>query len=84
MNALITSSLCTASDKTSWAYQLFKIYQQYPDSLLRAVMERLRADKMVSLKKQFNSKAVRRRSYVPMSNCPYQLSVAFAHKFLTR
>lgn len=48
MNALIVSSLCVASDKTSWAYQLFKIYQQYPDSLLRSVMDRLRASKMAS------------------------------------
>ena len=84
VNSLITSSLCTASDKNSWAYQLFKIYQQYPDSVMRTVMDQLRGDKMVSLKKQFNRKKINRRSYVPLSNSPYQLSVAFSHKFLSR
>ena len=49
INALITSSLCSASDKTSWAFQLFKIYQQYPDSLLRTVMTKLRTDRMVNV-----------------------------------
>ena len=34
VNTLVTSSLCTASDKKAWAFQLFKIYQQYPDIVL--------------------------------------------------
>ncbi len=49
LNALVTSSLCSTSDKSSWAFQLFKIYQQYPDNLLRDVMEKLKKDKMVSI-----------------------------------
>jgi hypothetical protein len=48
LNTLITSSLSSASDKTSYAYQLFQIYKQYPDSLLRSVMSRLKRNKMVS------------------------------------
>ena len=48
INTLITSSLCSASDKQSAAFQLFKIYQSYPDALLRDVMTKLRNDKMVS------------------------------------
>ena len=60
------------------------MYQQYPDALLRTVMDKLRADKMVSVKKNLNKNLVNRRSYVPLSNSPYQLSVTFSHKFLTR
>eukprot|EP00094_Tigriopus_californicus_P009796 TCALIF_09445-PA protein Name:"Similar to Gtf3c1 General transcription factor 3C polypeptide 1 (Rattus norvegicus)" AED:0.03 eAED:0.04 QI:37/0.71/0.62/1/0.85/0.87/8/0/1945 len=48
INALITSSLCSATDKVNVAFQLFKIYQQYPDSLIRRVMTKLRTDKMAS------------------------------------
>ena len=83
VNALITSSLSSASDKTSYSFQLFKIYQQYPDSLLRSVMNQLRARRMVSLKKTFK-RDLEKRSVVPLSSSPYQLSVSFAHKFLSR
>ncbi|XP_054279271.1 general transcription factor 3C polypeptide 1-like [Macrosteles quadrilineatus] len=38
INATILSSLNCVGDKTSWSYQLFNIYQQYPDKLLRSVM----------------------------------------------
>ena len=86
VNSLITSSLCAVSDKSSWAYQLFKIYQQYPDSLLRDVMDRLRADKMVSLKKNFNKSRLKQttKSYLPLSSAPYQLSVSFSHRLLSK
>ena len=84
VNALITSSLCSASDKRSWAYQLFKIYQQYPDSLLRGVMATLRSNKMVSLKKHYNKTKLKEGNYCPLSSAPYQLSVTFSHIFLCR
>merc|ERR1719273_121741 len=84
VNALITSSLCSASDKTSWAHQLYKIYQQYPDSLLRNVMAKLRDHKMVSLKKHYNKVKVKEGNYLPLSSAPYQLSVTFAHTFVCR
>eukprot|EP00092_Neocalanus_flemingeri_P000749 GFUD01000793.1.p1 GENE.GFUD01000793.1~~GFUD01000793.1.p1 ORF type:complete len:1909 (+),score=561.12 GFUD01000793.1:540-5729(+) len=84
VNALITSSLCSASDKKSWAYQLFKIYQQYPDLLLRNVMSKLRENKMVSLKKHYNKSKVKEGNYLPLSSAPYQLSVTFSHTFLCR
>lgn len=47
------SSLNCTGDKTSWSYQLFNIYQQYPDKLLRSVMSKTRADQMVSLRKRY-------------------------------
>ena len=84
VNALITSSLCSANDKRSWAYQLFKIYQQYPDSLLRGVMATLRSNKMVSLKKHYNKTKLKEGNYLPLSSAPYQLSVTFSHIFLCR
>ena len=84
VNTLVTSSLCTASDKKAWAFQLFKIYQQYPDSLLRKVMANLRENKMVSLKKQYNKTKVKQGNYLPLSSSPYQLSVTFSHTFLNR
>ena len=84
LNTLVTSSLCTASDRRSWTFQLFKIYQQYPDSLLRKVMANLRENKMVSLKKQYNKNKVKQGNYLPLSSSPYQLSVTFSHTFLNR
>ena len=84
INALVTSSLCSASDKKSWAFQMFKIYQQYPDSLLRQVMFALKENKMISLKKHYNKAKVKEGNYLPLSSTPYQLSVTFTHTFLCR
>lgn len=84
VNTLVTSSLCTASDRRSWTFQLFKIYQQYPDTLLRQVMAGLRENKMVSLKKHYNKNKVKQGNYLPLSSSPYQLSVTFSHTFLNR
>jgi len=84
LNTLVVSSLCSASDKRSWTFQLFKIYQQYPDTLLRAVMADLRQKKMVSLKKQYNKSKIKKENYLPLSSSPYQLSVTFSHSFLNR
>jgi len=48
-------------------------------------MNKLRQDKMVSIKKQFNKTAASRASsFLPVSSSPYQLSVSFSHKFLSR
>ena len=84
IRSVILSSLYSASDKTNWAYQLFKIYQQYPDAMLRAVMSNLRSKKLVSIKKQYNRKACKAGNYLPLSSSPYQLSVSFTHNFLNR
>ena len=84
VNALITSSLCSANDKKSQYFQLFKIYQQYPDTLLRSVISRLRENKMVSLKKHYNKTKVKQGNYLPLSSSPYQMSVTFSHTFLCR
>ena len=62
----------------------FQIYQQYPDSLLRGVMSRLRTNKMVSLKKHYNKNRLKEGNYLPLSSAPYQLSVTFSHIFLCR
>ena len=64
--------------------QLYNIYRQYPEQMLQAVMKNLRAKKLVSIKKQYNRKACRAGTYLPLSSSPYQLSVSFTHNFLNR
>ncbi|XP_066992630.2 general transcription factor 3C polypeptide 1 [Anabrus simplex] len=83
LNATIISSLCCPSDKTSWAYQLFKVYQQYPDSMLRSTMAKIRADQMVSLKKSYVP-LVQKNNYLPLSSSPYQLSATYIHLLQTK
>jgi hypothetical protein len=36
------------------------------------------------MKKNFNKSRIKRASFLPLSSSPYQLSVTFAHKFLSR
>ncbi len=38
----------------------------------------------ISLHKSFNRNMVKRSNMVPLSSAPYQLSVSFAHKLLSR
>ncbi|CAG2055941.1 unnamed protein product, partial [Timema podura] len=69
------SSLCCMLDKVSYTYQLFQVYRQYPDNLLRSVMTKIRMDQMVSLKKSFARKLNKTDHYMPVSSLPYQLSI---------
>ena len=49
---VIHSSLCTSEDKASWAFQLFKIYQQYPDILLRSTLAKMKSYMMIAQRKK--------------------------------
>ncbi|KAK3919691.1 General transcription factor 3C polypeptide 1 [Frankliniella fusca] len=84
INAMIYSSLCCLNDKTSYAYQLFKVYQQYPDALLRSTMAKIRADQMVSLRKSYTRTKARSGQFLPVSNCPYQLSISYQYLLLQK
>lgn len=82
INSVIHSSMCCGKDRTSWAYQLFKVYQQYPENLLRSAMAKMRSDQMVSIKKS----ALRKYggNCMPMSSSQYQLSTGYIYKFQTK
>ena len=49
---VIHSSLCTTEDKASWGFHLFNIYQQYPDSLVRSALAKMKADMMIAQRKR--------------------------------
>nr|CAD7425047.1 unnamed protein product [Timema monikensis] len=77
VNGIVHSSLCCMLDKVSYTYQLFQVYRQYPDNLLRSVMTKIRTDQMVSLKKSFARKLNKTDHYMPVSSLPYQLSISY-------
>ena len=81
---VILSSLFCKRDKYNWAFHLFKIYQQYEDSLCRKALSKLRNSKIVSVEKDKKSRKIDDHAPPPLSANPYQLSVTFMHKFLTR
>ncbi|PNF33520.1 hypothetical protein B7P43_G17638, partial [Cryptotermes secundus] len=84
VNAIIHSSLCCVTDKTSYTYQLFQVYQQYPDTLLRSAMAKIRSDQMVSLKKSFVRLKQKTGNYLPVSSSPYQLSMSYVYQLQTK
>ena len=55
---VIHSALCTEHDKAGWDIQLHRIYQQYPDILLRSTLTKMKNDMMISQKKKNSSKSV--------------------------
>lgn len=85
INSVIHSSMCCVKDRRSWAYQLFRIYQQYPEWLLRSAMAKIRTDQMVTIKKNY-AFAIRKQSNacMPMSSSQYQLSSSYVQKFNTK
>ncbi|XP_046745508.1 general transcription factor 3C polypeptide 1 [Diprion similis] len=84
INSVIHSSMCCGKDKTSWAYELFKVYQQYPETLLRSAMTKIRSDQMVSMKKSYMCAFKKHGNYMPMSSSQYQLSTGYTYKFRTK
>lgn len=75
VRSVVHSSLCSSKDKTSWAIQLFKIYHQYPESLLRQVVLKIRHSQMVSLKKVFKL-----RNSGSIIQTPLKLSINYANQ----
>ncbi|XP_015124460.1 general transcription factor 3C polypeptide 1 [Diachasma alloeum] len=84
INSVIYSSMCCGKDRRSWAYQLFRIYQQYSELLLKNAMGKIRADHMVSVKKHYLNAIKKFGNCMPMSSSQYQLSTAYLHKFQTK
>lgn len=74
------SSLCSKFDRDSYAYQLYLAYQQYPHTLLNAVLTRMRQDQMISYKKAYNRSVVA-QTCLPLSTSPFQLSVTYQYVF---
>ncbi|XP_076662843.1 general transcription factor 3C polypeptide 1 isoform X1 [Andrena cerasifolii] len=84
INSVIHSSMCCGKDRRSWAYQLFKVYQQYPEMLLRNAMAKIRSDQMVTIKKHQITTIRKYGNYMPMSSSQYQLSSNYIYKFHTK
>ncbi|XP_075236331.1 general transcription factor 3C polypeptide 1 [Lycorma delicatula] len=84
INCTIHSTLCCNSDKTSWSYHLFSIYQQYPERLLRSVLNKLRESQMVSFKKSYQTHHMYSNNYLPLSASPYQLSITYINLIQTK
>ncbi|CAK9821586.1 General transcription factor 3C polypeptide 1 [Anthophora retusa] len=84
INSAIHSSMCCGKDRRSWSYQLFKVYQQYPETLLRTAMAKIRNDQMVTIKKNQLTTIRKYGNYMPMSSSQYQLSSNYVYKFHTK
>ncbi|KAJ8670622.1 hypothetical protein QAD02_001881 [Eretmocerus hayati] len=84
INSVIHSSMCCGKERRSWAYQLFKVYQQYPEYLLRSAMMKIRADQMVIMKKNYMCAHKKFGNCMPMSSSQYQLSSSYYYKFQTK
>lgn len=78
----IHSAMCTGGDKCNWSFQLFKIYQEYPEPLVRQVMSTLHRYKLISIKKYLSLK--NRANKFPLTNSPYNLSIKYKNTFITR
>lgn len=81
LKTIIHSSMCCNRDKVSWAYQLFKVYQQYPEQLLRSVIVKTRQEQLISIKKSYAST---NRTNMPLSSSPYKLSIHYHNMLLSK
>jgi hypothetical protein len=77
---IFQSSLGTAADKTNYSLQLLNVYQQYPDKWLRAAINKLRNDQIVSSKKLFARNLKKsKNSHIPLTSTPFQLAMYYFH-----
>lgn len=81
IKTIIHSSMCCNRDKVSWAYQLFQVYQQYPEQLLRSVIVKTRQEQLISIKKSYAST---NRTSMPLSSSPYKLSIHYHNMLLSK
>ncbi|XP_025073362.1 LOW QUALITY PROTEIN: general transcription factor 3C polypeptide 1 [Pogonomyrmex barbatus] len=84
LNSVIHSSMCCGKDRRSWAYQLFMVYQNYSETLLKQAMNKIRSDQMVTIKKPHLAAIKKHGNYMPMSSSQYQLSINYMYKFQTK
>ncbi|KAF7988582.1 hypothetical protein HCN44_001155 [Aphidius gifuensis] len=80
LNSVIYSSM-NCENHTSWAYQLCKIYKQYPEYLLRNAITKIRTQQMISVKKTYETIVKKRGNFMPLSSNQYQFSIAYNYKF---
>lgn len=78
---IVLSSFASDTGKTCWSLTLYRIYEQYPDKLIRSVTARLRHNGVISrklchAKKQFNS--------LNLSMLPFTLSTRFKYELERR
>ena len=83
IQTLIYSSLCCRADRESYAYQLYQAYRQYPQQLLYDALLELRSSQMISYKKCYN-RSGNSQTCLPLSASPFQLSMSYIHKFVTK
>ncbi|XP_074101473.1 general transcription factor 3C polypeptide 1 [Cotesia typhae] len=83
INSIIFSSICSGKDRRSSTYQLYRIYQQYPEFLLKSAITQIKNDKTVSIKKQFESvlKRIGNGCCMPMTSSQIQLSCKYNYIF---
>uniref|UniRef100_T1JE27 Uncharacterized protein n=1 Tax=Strigamia maritima TaxID=126957 RepID=T1JE27_STRMM len=79
---LIMSAISSAVHKDKWAVHLYHLYSDYPDTLLRSVIIRLRNDQVIASKKSSSSRALRHRAQ--LSALPFQIHIAFENKLRTK
>uniref|UniRef100_A0A336L0X8 CSON002604 protein n=1 Tax=Culicoides sonorensis TaxID=179676 RepID=A0A336L0X8_CULSO len=81
IDAVIHSSMCCTKDKTTWNFQLFDIYKNYSDELLRKSIKGLRARQVISANKSVMTK---RLFTSPISGCPFHLSQNYLNQITTK
>lgn len=78
---LILSAMAAASDGNNWSYLLHKLYQGYPESLLRSAVAHLRKEKVIAVKKRSQRTDLQRSL---KSACPYKFSITYTNAMLTK
>lgn len=63
---------------------LLKVYQHYPETVLKQAMSKIRSDQMVTVKKHHLATLKKLGNYMPMSSSQYQLSINYIYKLQTK
>ena len=83
IQTLIYSCLCCRADRESYAYQLDLAYKRYSNQLLANSLSAMKDTQMISRRKCY-SRSADTQACLPLSASPYQLSMSYIHKFVTK
>ncbi|GFR05630.1 general transcription factor 3C polypeptide 1 [Trichonephila clavata] len=81
LTSLVLSALAIVHDGTKWSYLLHKLYQSFPENAVMSVVNFLREESIVAIKRRTHKIDMQRSL---QSTGPYKFSVTYSNAMLTK
>lgn len=83
LKSIIHSTIETRQDDVSWIYQLYRVYQNYSDDMIKKVLTEIRNSQMISLRKSSVKRAAEGDT-LPVTTRLFQFSYSYNFTQITK